>query len=308
MKIECPGCHLAGKVNELALPPQGRELTCPRCQKSFQVAKPPAAAGAIPLMNSCPSCQYATFTEEMFSVCPRCGMTAQDSQVLSRKKREREQLRADREALNRSLRNPDLVQPAPAAGAPEPAGAAPAVQVTARLCMALAAALIAWGVTGLANYYRKDWQALLSETVLVPVSRLAVFFSLGMTPWLVTLFGLYFVGAAYRFSKLRRGSRRRLAQGARAGVALVMVHEAMVFFDWSRVSSGTASLRYYAVGVLSSLFMTALLAAPFLVLVRYLRSDAIRREYAKFTDDGTRSLAAGDTKQGPGGSRRKNKA
>ena len=281
MKIECPSCRLAGKINELELPPGGRRITCPRCKSDFQVEKPPPPVGSKALRNSCPSCHYATFTEEMFADCPKCGMSAEDYQVLSRKQREREQTLRDQEALNRSFRNPDLVKVAKEESVAEPVRAAQAVELTARLCLVLGGALLCYGVLGLANYYQKDWQAVLSEAVLEPVSRFFVFFSLGLVPWLVTLFSLHFVWAAYQFLELREGSPGRLAQGAWAGIAVVVSYEGIAFIKWARVSSSTPSLSYYAVGVLSSLFMAALLGAPFLVLLWFLKSEVITREFKK---------------------------
>ena len=280
MKIECPTCHLAGKINELELPPAGRQLTCPRCKNDFQVTKP-AVAGGVAVTNSCPSCQYATFTDEMFTVCPKCGLSAEEGQILSRKLRERAQLQRDQEALTRSLRNPDLVQVPIKESAAEPPRAAQAVEMTAWPCGGLGVALLCYGATGLLHYYRKDWQAVLSEPVLVPVSKLFVFFSLGLLPWLATLFSLYFIWAACRFAKLATGSLGRLTEGAWAGVALVLIHQALAFFNWARVSSSTPSLSYYAVGVLNSLVLTALLGAPFYLLLWHLKRDTIIRDFKK---------------------------
>jgi predicted Zn finger-like uncharacterized protein len=281
MKIECPSCHLAGKINELELPPVGRDLTCPRCKNSFHVAKPPAAAGNLTMMNSCPSCQYATFTDEMFAVCPKCGMTAEDGLLLAAKKREREQLSRDQEVLQRSFRNPDLVKAPVAESAVAPARAAPALEVTAWVCIAVGAALLCYGGAGLWRYYSKDWQAVLSEPLLEPVSRLFVFFSLGLMPWLISLFSLYFVWSAYLLAKLGKSSLARLTESAWTGIAVVVIHQMMAFFNWTRVSSSTTTFSYYAVGVLSSLFMTALLGAPFFVLIWFLKTDPIIRELRK---------------------------
>jgi predicted Zn finger-like uncharacterized protein len=281
MKIECPSCHLTGNINELELPPTGRQVNCPRCKASFQVAKPPPGSGVRHLMNSCPSCQYATFTEEMFAVCPKCGMTAENFQLLSRRQREREQDQRNQEALNRSFRNPDLVQASPEEKTAEPARAAQSIEVAAWLCIALGAALFCYGMTGIVHYYSKDWQAVLSEPVLEPVSKLFVFCSLGLTPWLATLFSIYFTWAAHCFSRLGEGSLQRLSGAAWAGVVVAVIYQAVAFFEWARVSSSTPSFSYYAVGILSSLFMSALLGSPFFLLLWYLRSDVVSREFKR---------------------------
>jgi len=144
MEIECPSCHLVGKINELELPPDGRRLNCPRCKNSFHVAKPPVAAGNKRLMNNCPSCQYSTFTDEMFAVCPKCGLTADNYHEKSRKQRESEQLLRDQEVLSRSYRNPDLTKDPTQDSVPVRVRAAQPVEVTAWLCAAVGVALVCY--------------------------------------------------------------------------------------------------------------------------------------------------------------------
>jgi predicted Zn finger-like uncharacterized protein len=279
MKIECPSCQLSGNINEVELPPLGRQMTCPRCKNGFHVAKPSMDGKAM--MNSCPSCQYSTFTDEMFAVCPKCGMSAEESLVMARKLREREQVQRDQDSLNRSFRNPDLVKSLPEESAPETVRAAQPIQVTAWLCFTVGGALLIYGIYGLVNYYRNDWQAILSEPVLEPVSTLFVFYSLGMMPWLITLASLYFIWGAYQFLNLKADSLRRLTEAAWAGIAVAVIYEAVSFSNWVRISSSTPSLSYYAVGIVSALFLSALLAAPFLVLLWYLEGDVIYREFRR---------------------------
>jgi uncharacterized C2H2 Zn-finger protein len=281
MKIECPSCHLTGNVNELELPPLGRTLACPRCKISFHVAKPAASASQPGLRNSCPSCQYATFTEEMFADCPKCGMTAEEYQLFTRKQRDREQSARDHESLNRSFRNPDLIKAPVEESAAEPVRVVQAIEVTAWSCLAVAGVLLIYGILGLVKYYSKDWQAVLSEPVLEPVTKFFVFFHLGLIPWLVTLFSLYFSAMAYQFLRVRGESLKRLAESAWAGIGVVIVYEIVAFCDWARLSSGKQSLSYYAVGMLSALMMSALLGAPFFALLWHLNRDQIVREFNK---------------------------
>jgi len=100
-------------------------------------------------------------------------------------------------------------------------------------------------------------------------------------PWIIALFSLYFLWSAYRLVQLSQDSLARLTESAWAGIAVVVIHQVMAFFNWARVSSSTTSLSYYAVGVLSSLFMIALLGAPFFVLIRFLKTDVILRGFKK---------------------------
>jgi len=122
---------------------------------------------------------------------------------------------------------------------------------------------------------------VLSEPLLEPVSKFYVFFSLGFIPWLLTLFGSYFIWAANQFLRLRGGSHDRLTESAWAGFAVVVIYETVDFIDWVSVSSSTPSLSYYAAGIVSSLLMIALLGAPFFALLWYLKSDVVIREVKK---------------------------
>jgi hypothetical protein len=220
----------------------------------------------------------------MFAICPKCGLTADDSQKISEKQREREKMQHDQEVLNRSFRNPDFVKTPTEETVPERASVAQPVAMTAWLCIVVGLAILCYGIFGLVNYYSKDWQAVLSETSLEPVSKPYVFFSLGFIPWLVTLYSIYFNVTAILFLKFMDGSHKRLTESAWAGFAVVVIHETVNFINWVRISSSTPTLSYYAVGVLSSLLMIALWGAPFIVLLWYLRRDVIIRECKKAQD------------------------
>lgn len=282
MKIECPSCHLTGTVNEVELPPYGRRMTCPRCKHDFHVEKPAAPPAGARLMSTCPACQYSTFTDEMFAVCPKCGMTAEKHQALARRQQEREQDRRNQEALQRSYRNPDLVV-APPRDLQQPneaPRAAKPVEITAWSCLAAGGALFIYALAGIVKYYSRDWQAILSEPVLEPFSKLYVFAHLGLIPWLVLLFSLYLSAAAFQFGKLRDGSLKRLTEAAWIGIAVAAIDQSVAFYDWVTVSSSKPGFSYYAVGIFNALLLMALLAAPCAALLLVLRSDRITREFS----------------------------
>ncbi|HTP66392.1 MAG TPA: zinc-ribbon domain-containing protein [Geobacteraceae bacterium] len=281
MKIECPSCHLSGKVNELELPPEGRELKCPRCKAPFHVAAPLPPSGGQELMNMCPSCQYSTFTDEMFAVCPRCGLVAGDFREKVRKGQEAEQLRHDQELLTRSHRNPHLVAPVPDETIAEKAKAPQPVLIAAWGCMGVAGVLILYGVNGLLNYYSQDWQAVLSEQLLEPVSELSVFFRLGFMPWLITIFSAYVIFTAVQFLRLQPGSLLRMHECAWGGLGLGVIHEVVDFIKWVEISSSNPSFFYFLSGVLSSLFWILLWSVPSVALIWHLRSDRVSQEFAE---------------------------
>jgi len=278
MKIECPSCHLSGKVNEVELPAGGRELKCPRCKNSFHVAKPPAPAGGRDLMNICPACQYSTFTEETFAVCPKCGLVGSIYREKIRKKQDVEQIRRDQDALTRSHRNPDLVTTLADESGPLKAGIPQPVRITGIICIAVGGMLLLYGVSGLMNYYGNDWQTILSEPFVEPESKTSLFSRLALVPWMITLYSAYFITAAGLLLAQKACARRELIRGAWCGVAMGVIHEIAGFLDWLRISSSSPSFSYIFTGIMNSLFWGALWSAPALALIWFLRSDSMLRE------------------------------
>lgn len=277
--IECPEYHLTGKVNTQEMLPEGRLVSCPRCKYTFNVDKP-GAVRSPDMMNVCPVCQYSTFGTEMFAVCPKCGLVGSKYQAKLWKKQEMEweqqQAQHIQELLFRSKHNPDLLR-TPAAYGEGNAAPLP-VRYTGRGCFALGVALLCYGLYGLASYYGNDWQTILSEGRLEPISKIEVFFRLGFLPWLFTLFSSVFLKVVSRFMLLRDRARKEMQMAAWAGVAVCAVYETAEFISWVRISS-SPSFFYYATGLASSLLMTVLWSLPFLALLWYLQSEAIVREF-----------------------------
>jgi len=279
MKIECPSCRLTGSMHELDIPPEGRYFDCPRCKTGFHIAKPLPAAISGHLMNTCPVCQYSTFTEEMFSSCPKCGASDANYKEMLKKRAEREQILHDEELMNRSLRNPELIL----APLSEPEHVKPKtpkpIMVTAWLSIAAGALLLCYGMEGLSNYYGKDWQSILSMPFLEPVSKIRIFFSLGFLPWLQTLYAAGFIVVASQFLMLRPWAPRAMTICAWGGVALGVINGIATFINHIKIASSSPSFTYCALGVISSLFMMLLWSAPFLALLWYLRKESILREF-----------------------------
>lgn len=155
------------------------------------------------------------------------------------------------------------------------------VEITAWLVMAVGGAALLYGISGLIDYYGRDWQAVLSEPYLVPVSKLSVFFDLGFIPWTVTIAGIHLIWAAYQFWKLRTGGWHRLVEGAWSGIAVAVIYEVFQFTQWVKLASSNAAFSHYAIGVVGLIFGTALLGAPFAGLLLCLNSDWMLRELRK---------------------------
>jgi zinc ribbon protein len=278
MKIECPSCHLSGNINEREIP-QGRNISCPRCKTSFRIEGPQADDDALFHMSICPECQYSTYTEETFTVCPKCGLSGKGFREKQRKQ-EVERIQADLEAVQRSFRNPNLIKPAAEeeqaqAALPQP------VRMTGWSCIVVGAALFGYGMYGLADYYGKDWRAILSEPLLEPLSRTTVFFRLGFTPWLITLFSIGLMVVASQFLRLRPWAYRGLVNCAWTGLAVIVISEIIGYIEWVRLSSGTLSLSYHLVGIMTALLMMALWSIPVFAFHWVLGQEWITDEFPK---------------------------
>ncbi len=214
------------------------------------------------------------------AVCQQCGLVESECQAKLRKKqemeREQQQEQHNQKMLFRSIRNPYLSR-APAAHEERNAAPLP-VRYTGRGCFALGVALLCYGLYGLASYYGNDWQAILSEGLLEPISKSEAFFRFGFLPWLLILFSSVFLTVVGQFLLLRSRARKKMQMAAWAGVAVCAVYETAEFISWVRNSS-SPTFFYCAIGLASSLLMTVLLSLPFLALLWCLQSEAIVREF-----------------------------
>lgn len=296
MKIECPECKLTGNVDDSMVPATGIAMNCPRCKARFVVERPPfGPEQAEAMLDSCPTCQYATFSEEKFAVCPKCGLVVADYQ---------RQLRAGRKTENGGRSTPAPV-PAMTAeqqrrdeearkkygmgGANGEAGnGAPAVVAMAQLPTPLLAAgwgtivvalgLLVYGGSGVVEYLSrlKDAQAALLAGDEAP-SVAALFVRFALFPLLMIVYGIAMAFLANRFLALKLWAVRSLEIGGWTGVALAAAMELADIVAWFARSSGGASIGYYAVGLLGGVLMAILWMLPPFVLVEYLRSDQFDR-------------------------------
>jgi len=279
MKIECPHCHLSGELNDQDVPLDGRYIDCPRCNTGFHVKKPPTQGWNPNLMSVCPHCNYSTFTDEMFEVCPKCGLQGSVYQEKKRKQEEAEQHKQDMERLQRSYRQDDFIK----APSKEPEAAIPLVPAPVRYTgwgvMAVAALVAVFGFVGVMGYHGQDLYTQINETALEPVSRGAIFFRHGLFPWVLTLYGSGMLIVASQFVRLQRWSLKGLEWGGWVGLAIGAGYEIADFVGWVRRSSDSPSLLYYLVGLVTTLFMIALWVALPLALIWWLRHERITDEF-----------------------------
>lgn len=303
MRIECPSCKLSGNIDDATVPATGLAMTCPRCKARFVVERPAVAAEvAAAMVDSCPACQYATFSEEKFASCPKCGLNIADYFQQQRSTRETVKPGSRRPAATRPT--PDL-QPPPVPltaeqrrkdeearkryglGAAAAAGEA-AEPVRSRFAgnlplpvmgvgwgaIVFAGILAVYGISGFMGFSAKLEAAKLAvEAGDEAQSGGVLFLQFGLFPLLGSCYalGLAFIGS--QFLLLKQWTLKALVTAAKVGMVLVAATELVDAIVWCRRASDDASLGYYASGVFGGLLAAALWIVPLLVLMEYLGSD-----------------------------------
>jgi predicted Zn finger-like uncharacterized protein len=314
MRIECPNCKLSGNLDESTVPATGLAMNCPRCKTGFTVERPShgnALSGAM--MDSCPQCQYATFSDEKFSVCPKCGLVVAEyhqkqlaarqagrgSQPESRAPRPRseqtmppvrlsdEQRRKEEDArrkygLDKVPGTVEAAEPAPVkvavAEAPFPVLLIGWVTILAGL------ALVIYGGTGIAEYLARSRDAAAAlqagDEAATPVDLMVRF---ALFPVLTIVYALVMTLFGSQFLCRRAWAVGAMNSGALAGMVLGGAMELTDVIAWFRRASDSAAIGYYLTGLAGGLLMVALWIVPLLVLREYLRSDQFDRIKGQFS-------------------------
>jgi len=294
MKIECPECKLAGTVDDSLVPATGIAMNCPRCKARFIVERPETGSElACAMLDTCPSCQYATFSEEKFSVCPKCGLVVADyqKQMLATRGGDRggkksaaaqpalttEQQRRDEEARRKfGLGEPE--EKGGESGGEELTEMPFPLLVAGWATIAVAAALLIYGASGFMEYLTKLQEA---EAALLAgdetQSGFALIWRFAIIPLLIIGYAVAMAVVANRFLALRPWTVRWLEIGGWAGVGLGALTELVEMAAWCSRASANATIGYYATGLLGSALMALLWMFPPFVLVEYLRSEQFDR-------------------------------
>lgn len=73
MKVTCPSCAASGRIDKSNLPQEGRLITCPKCQKKFQVVPERSGVEIIQQREvmACPNC---SLEQPVADTCIACGI------------------------------------------------------------------------------------------------------------------------------------------------------------------------------------------------------------------------------------------
>jgi len=308
MKIECPDCKLSGNIDDSTVPATGLAMTCPRCKKPFTVERPASEAlSSSAMMGSCPKCQYSTFTEEKFAICPKCGLNVADFH--------NEQLALRQNQKSRPVPPPQVHMPAqsPATipgltpeqmqkeeaarrkygldntsvateAVDEPVSARGSVETPLPVLIAgwgtiiTTIILISFGISGIMEYQAKVIAAEAAIAALEEAqSSSAIFFQFLLFPLFSILFSLVMLVLGCQFLAMKKWTISAMRNGALAGVGMLALMKLSDIIFWCRRASADASFGYYAMGILGDVMLLVLYIAPFLVLAEYLKSDLFEK-------------------------------
>ncbi len=287
MKIQCPNCKITGQISDAKVPAEGIMLNCPKCRTPFRV-KRDAASGwqSGDCMSICPGCNYSTFSDETFDVCPKCGLVAREYNAKLREKGQQEEQTREEERLRleeeKALRKYGIIEDGPKAqpAVPSVADIPPAIQLAGWTVVSVALLLLVFGVKGLYAFYAAIGTEAADPAIEEPRTTAVLFLELGLLPAFQTVFGLVALVAGSQLLKLRAWARNALEWAAWGGVAFMTGDELFNLATWIRRSSSTPTVSYYAIGILSALGMLALWIAPLLFLIRFLRGKVVKNAVA----------------------------
>ncbi len=295
MRIECPNCKATGNVNDHDIPDEGMNLACPRCKHNFHIVKPRKKMTSVYATNTCPSCGYSTFCEEVFDECPHCGIVVKT--IVERKQQEAAHKR-ELELLNKNY-----MTEAPIPLQLPPIGSKYVTENhtekdTRKINLAIftdqfnpvaaiswsailgAAILLIIGGKGLLYYLNTDIQTKLSENSVESVTAWQVFWGYGFSPWIEVIIGSIILATAIGFLIKESWGLQTMQRVVSGLLLLVPIYELTLYALWI-IKSIDPPWWAYLVEFTSTLLFSALWMAPLFFLQRYLSGDNFKKLYQK---------------------------
>lgn len=290
MRIECPNCKASGTINDLSIPEEGMFLSCPCCKQGFQITKPRRQMTSAYATNTCPSCGFSTFCEEVFDQCPQCGLvvkTLMEQKMAQQARRREQELQYGNVAApppppplpsSKYLRSEVVEKERPTLRLAGFANGFDPVAAIGWGAALVAVILVVTGLMGLIRYHGSDIQAQLSEQSVEPVSAWQVFWSYGFWPWVITLFGVAALWAAFGFLQRAPWGCKAMEGVVQAALVLWPLYELVGYVVWI-IKAITPPWWAYVVEFFSVVMLSALCVVPLLLLLQYVRSDRFTSSY-----------------------------
>lgn len=271
MKIECPQCNATGSLPAHAIPEEGRFLNCPRCNHGFTVMKP-RRVDAV-LVDTCPSCNYSSFGEERFEICPKCGAVIKT--FLERQREEQRQTK-EQELLTKTFgqQQPEQLSEDTVAPVTEFVENLDAVNSVGWGCGVAAAIIFCMGVMGLIDYDSVALKEQISELRDEQVSAWYVFFRFGLIHWIILLYGTVTMITVYFFLRRRAVALKVLIVLVRLLIGFVPLYLVTGFINWI-LQPIPHSISGYFIQIVNMILMCALWGIPLVFLERFLHDKRI---------------------------------
>lgn len=301
MRIECPKCHLSGQISDINVPPEGMGIDCPRCKERFFVRRQ-AQTDWRNTATDCPACQYSTFSDERFDICPQCGLVIKEynerkqpgeaaprvpsgapprqepvDTAAARRRAEEDLRRLEEQSAKRKytldgapLPLPDLpAEEVPKVELPLP------VSLTGWGFVAVAAIAILYSFTEITGYYAKLGEVASDQVLAEEFAATHSVWGGVVFPLLQIVLAGAIAYVAVFFLRLRPWARQWLEHLSWGAVAYLGGFELVSLVNWIRRSPDDASFYYYFIGVVTTIVLLVLLVAPLLAAIRFLRDDRI---------------------------------
>lgn len=285
MRIECPNCKLAGNVEDTRVPLEGTYLDCPRCKTRFMVkheeqpqaraVKHEAPVEARPgvAVNTCPACDYSTFSEDTFERCPKCGTIAGEwtekmQKLKEQRAQEEERRREEKRVLDKyGEADPEEdVQAVPAEEIPIQ------VMVLGWIAVGVAAVFLIIGLKGFFTYSAMTPPPPDPYAIEPQITSGQLFLSSGLFPLFQLMFAIYTGVAALQFLRLRQWSRLGLEISGWLALAGVVISHIIELVMWIRQSS---SFPFMVIA--ATFFGLVIWSIPPLAAVWFLRGEVVKK-------------------------------
>ncbi|RII26700.1 MAG: hypothetical protein CXR31_09830 [Geobacter sp.] len=303
MKIQCPDCQLSGQISDANVPAEGMNMDCPRCKTSFYVKKE-ATANWKDTATECPVCQFSTFSEERFDICPTCGLVIKDYNEKKGKggaspakaasaKPSRQQEASDPAEVSRrtaeDLRRLEEKNATRSYGGLDPGESllteqteiprGPLIPLPLQLIggafILLALIVIVYSWSEIRSYYANLAEVGNDELLAANFAALHSVWDEVVLPVIRILLSAVTVVVAVCFLRRLPRSRVWMEMCVWGGLVCVILDQLVSLLNWILRSSTDATIGYYSIGAMSMLVMLVLWGAPFLAAVWFLRGDLV---------------------------------
>lgn len=273
MKITCPNCNANDTIPSHLIPDEGRFLTCPRCKHGFTVRNPRGELNEF-LVDICPACNFNSFGEERFEICPKCGVVVK---AFLERQREEQRIKKEQELLDKNYSKkpePQLPEESVLSENGFVGNLMNPLNLVGWGCAMAAAAVLFIGLMEVLDYDTAALKAQISAQLDKQVSTWYVFFHFGLMSWIKVLYGATVMITAYFFLQERPKAHKTLSILLRIMIVFVPTNMLISFVRWV-LQPIPHSVSGYFIELFNLIVMTFLFGVPLALLDRFINGKKI---------------------------------